>query len=1033
MTPPDKGKKSHRPGAERPHKASSTNPLRRLGGSPPPPKIRGAGGSAPETIRRKADQIVLDAHSPGGVLIDGDMNVLQFRGRTGPYLAQPDGAGTSNLLRLARGRLASELRDLVLRAKQTGAAQRREGVRFEDDLGGRAIDLEVVPVQVTGVAGSWFLVLFGDDPRPSDLGAGTAASRPDSVAAHPDGSRPLPPGSDEHVFAAFRNMNLKLDQTNREMRAAQEELQTSNQDLTALNDELQRRNEELQRVIVERERVERNLRGSEERNRLIAGMTSHFTASSRVSEDGTITVESLTEGFTALTGYALEEIHGPRGWLALVHPDDQTEVRESLARVLDNQPQTSEFRILTKHCEIRWIRHLAHPVRDLDESRVVRIYSAAEDITARRREEEAKTLLAAVVESSDDAILSQTLDGTILSWNAAAERMYGYRAKEALGKSVAMLIPAGRAHEHSDLLDNIREGKQIRRLETVHVRMDGREIDVSLSIAPLRSSSGQILGASTIARDITERKRVERALRLSEERFRQLAGNLDSVFWMTERSPFRMLYVSPAYREVWGRSLRSLYEEPMSFLEAIHPEDRDKVIEALERQKQGEATILEYRVLRPDGSMRWVLNREFPIPDPAGEIRRVAGIVLDITDRRRAEEALRQADRRKDEFLGVLAHELRNPLSVISGASQVLDRIGEGEPQAAKMRAMIARQSAILSRMVDDLLNVSRFSRGSIVLKKESLHLAAVADAVAASTRSLLKERGHELIVDVPAPIWLEADPVRLEQILVNLLTNAAKYTQPGGRIWLQATTEPAEGKPERVVLSVRDTGIGIPPEMLPRVFDVFTQVDTAIGRAQAGLGIGLYLVQKLVKSHGGEVSAHSEGTGRGSEFTVRLPIGSPRAAASQDEIGGDHRPGAPAIAVGGAAKAASSPGVRVLVVDDIVDLAESTVMLLGIMGYEAHMVHDGRAAIEAALRIRPHIMFLDIGMPSMNGYEVAERLRREQDLKGMLMVAMTGYGTDEHHQRARAAGFDHHLVKPVTAETLQAVLRNARIPRGPA
>jgi two-component system CheB/CheR fusion protein len=984
------------------------------GGSPATPN------PAPEAIQKKADQIVLDGHSPGGVLIDGDLNVVQFRGRTGPYLEQRPGAITFNLLRLARGRLASELRDLVRRAKETGAAQRREGARFEDELGARAIDLDVVPIQAAGVMGSWFLVLF----------------EPDSPAAKRDESPRFPGPGDERVFAAFRDMNLKLDKTDREMHEAQKELRATNEELSRLNDELQRRNEELQGVLVERERIERDLRVSEECHRLIAEMTSHFTASSRVSRDGTITVESITEGFTALTGYALEEIKGLSGWLALVHPDDHAEVRERLRRVLSNEPQTSEFRILTKHCEIRWIRHLAHPIWDSGESRVVRLYSAAEDITARRREEEAKTLLAAVVESTEDAILSKTLDGTILSWNPAAERMYGYRAKEVLGRSVAMLIPAGRPHELSDSLERIREGKQIRRLETVRVRKDGREIEVSLSIAPLRSSTGQILGASTIARDISERKRVERALRLSEERFRQLAGNLDSVFWMTERSPFRMLYVSPAYREIWGRSLRSLYEDPMSYLEAIHPEDRDKAIAALERQSQGEATVLEYRVLLPDGSMRWVLNREFPIPGPAGEIRRVAGLALDITDRRHAEEALREADRRKDEFLGVLAHELRNPLSVISGASQVLDRIGEGDPQAVKMRAMIAHQSAVLARMVDDLLNVSRLSRGNIALKKESLDLAAVLEAVVAGTHALLKERGHQLVLDVPAPIRLEADPVRLEQILVNLLTNAAKYTQPGGRIWLKATTEPAGAKPERVVLSVRDTGIGIPPEMLPRVFDVFTQVDTAIGRAQGGLGIGLYLVEKLAESHGGEVSAHSEGTGRGSEFTVRLPIGAPHPAASLPpgevrarplvEAGGEIAPEAPGKA------AEPSRRVRVLVVDDVVDLAESTLMLLGILGYEAHMVHDGRSAIEAARRIRPDVMLLDIGMPSMNGYEVAERLRSEQDLKGMLMVAMTGYGTEEHHRRARAAGFDHHLVKPVTAETLQAVLQSARIPRGP-
>ncbi len=384
--------------------------------------------------------------------------------------------------------------------------------------------------------------------------------------------------------------------------------------------------------------------------------------------------------------------------------------------------------------------------------------------------------------------------------------------------------------------------------------------------------------------------------------------------------------------------------------------------------------------------------------------------------RQRVEE-LAAADQRKDEFLAMLAHELRNPLAAISNAGHVLDRKsmagdGQRDPRSHELIAMIGRQIRHLSRLVDDLLDVSRFSRGRIELRKERIELRRAMEGAVETARPIVEQRRHRLTVSLPEePLWLEADLTRIEQVLANLLHNAAKFTEPGGSIHLTAGREGSEA-----VLRVCDNGAGISPELLPRVFDLFVQEERSLARSRGGLGIGLTLVRALVERHGGSIEAASEGPGRGSTFTVRLPRMLELAPEPWTEE--EARPGSPRPGEAGEAEPA-----RILLVEDNLDAAEALSELLRMWGHEVETAHDGVSALRTARQTLPGIVLLDIGLPGMDGYEVARELRSTPALASTRLIALTGYGQESDRQRSRLAGIDHHLIKPVDVEQLRILL----------
>jgi signal transduction histidine kinase/CheY-like chemotaxis protein len=420
----------------------------------------------------------------------------------------------------------------------------------------------------------------------------------------------------------------------------------------------------------------------------------------------------------------------------------------------------------------------------------------------------------------------------------------------------------------------------------------------------------------------------------------------------------------------------------------------------------------EVVIERPDGERRTVMAHVNPIRDRSGKVLGAVNVLIDITARKHVEDALQTADRSRSEFLAMLAHELRNPLAPIRNAVQILNREGALAPESQWALSAIERQVRQMARLIDDLVDVARITSNRLELRKERVDLAAVLRSAVETSGSLLKAGEHQFTVILPeAPIHLDADPVRLAQAVSNLLNNAAQFTERGGRIWLIAERDAGDA-----VITVRDTGVGIPPPVLPHVFDMFTHGEQARAPRLGGLGVGLTLVKRVVEMHGGTVAAESAGQDLGSTFVIRLP-----AAETEPDV--EPQTENPSRM--------SLPSLRVLVVDDNRDAADSLAMLLRTTGNEIRTAYDGLEALQVANEFRPEVVLLDIGLPKIDGHEVAQRLRREPWGQRVCLIAVTGWSDEADRARSRAAGFDHHLVKPLDtghlAQLLSSVERSAR------
>jgi PAS domain S-box-containing protein len=638
---------------------------------------------------------------------------------------------------------------------------------------------------------------------------------------------------------------------------------------------------------------------------------------------------------------------------------------------------------IDRHARIEEVRELS---RTLDEA-----------AAAIRSREQTQGYLAAIVETSRDAIMSFGVDGTILSWNSAATRLFGHAADAIVGQHVAALFPVTQADDVAALLAAASRGQSLPALEMVAARKSGAPVDVAVTVSPIRDPSGRVTGVSAIMRDVSEAKRVERALRESEERLATLAEAMPQLVWTADSKGY-VDYVNRRWYDYTGATPSETFGD--GWVSAVHPDERPRVVagwqEAIER---GEPTELEYRLRTADGRYEWFLTRSVPYRDADGAIVKWFGTSTNIEGQKRAEERLRATDRAKDEFLAMLGHELRNPLGAIAGAVRVLDAAGPHDDALARATAVVGRQVEHLSRLVDDLLDVSRVTTGKVVLTKEPVDLAEVVAHTIGTWRAAGRLDRHRVSLDT-VPVWVFADTTRLEQIVANLLGNALKYTPDDGDVTVAVTRDGGTA-----VLRVADTGVGIPPYLIERVFDLFAQGDHGLDRGRGGLGIGLTLVRRLVEMHDGRVTALSDGPGRGSVFTVTLPaIDAP-------------------VPVPAAAPASAGPAPvrsrRILVVEDNDDAREMLGVVLTLGGHEVHEAADGMAGLEMASTVRPDVVLIDVGLPRLDGYELARRLRAANDRASMRLVAITGYGQAEDRQRALDAGFDAHVTKPVVPERL--------------
>ena len=487
-----------------------------------------------------------------------------------------------------------------------------------------------------------------------------------------------------------------------------------------------------------------------------------------------------------------------------------------------------------------------------------------------------------------------------------------------------------------------------------------------------------------------------RMRRENEERFHAFMSATSDVI-------YRMSPDWKEMRQLEGRSFVADTSDPSrTWLDSYIPRDEQpRVMAAIEEAIRTQRVFqLEHRVLQVDGGFGWVISRAVPLRDQDGNIMEWFGAASDVTERKRAEERLREADRQKDEFLAMLAHELRNPLAPIGIASEILSRMLDGDERARDVVGMIKRQATHLTRLVDDLLDISRITQGRIQLRRRPADLTSIITQAVETVEPRLREKQHKLSIIAATgyePLYVDVDFARLVQCVVNILSNAAKYTDPRGEIRIQSRAEGATA-----VIQIADNGAGIPPELLPNVFGIFVQSERTLDRAQGGLGIGLAIVKRLIEMHGGSVTAHSPGLGQGSTFEIRLPRIPRPQASSMEETPVKARPR------------------RIFIVDDNVDAAMSLAMLLKFQGHETETAYGGRDALERVEAFRPDVALLDIGLPEMNGYVLAKRLRALPTLKGLRLVALTGYGQAEDRLQARAAGFDDHLVKPVDVAALE-------------
>jgi PAS domain S-box-containing protein len=649
---------------------------------------------------------------------------------------------------------------------------------------------------------------------------------------------------------------------------------------------------------------------------------------------------------------------------------------------------------------------------------------------------EAQSLLAAIVSSSEDAIASKTLDGTITSWNKGAERIFGWKPEEAIGRPITLIVPPELRDQEREILERLQRGEHSEHLDVERVRKDGTRVHVSITISPVYDRHGHIIGASKTARDITLRKAWQDNLVRSEEAQRLLVGIHDSTRGLMDpaivmreivtRVGLHFDVMRCAYGEVDNEQeevtvargytrgvptaagrypLRvfgpALAAELKAGRTAVIPDVRASPLtsspEALETYAAMQVvsmvcvplvrvkTLVAILVMCDGAPRNWT-------DDEANLLEQVAERTLFAVESARVVETLQEADRRKDEFLATLAHELRNPLAPINSGLQIL-RSARDPSQASTALQIMERQVGQMVRLVDDLLDVARITTGKVDLRCEPVDLAtAISDAVETSEPLL---RGRPLTITPPAePLVVNADRTRLAQVFANLLNNSAKYSEPGQPIAISFSRDGSDA-----VVHVRDHGVGIHPDMLPRVFEMFRQADRTGGRSRGGLGIGLSLVKRIIEMHGGSVTAHSAGPGRGSEFVVRMPaLDGTHAAAHRREV-------APA--------GAPQPRRKILVVDDNEDAAESLATLLAINGHETRTAHDGPNAVTEVERFNPDVVFLDIGMPIMDGHETARLIRQQPRGQHIVLVALTGWGQAEDRRRSKDAGFNHHLVKP--------------------
>jgi two-component system CheB/CheR fusion protein len=955
------------------------------------------------------DQL-LDKHMPPSFLVDENRQLLDSFGGAERLFRIGKRRPSTNILDLLEGDLRTVVAGAIQRALKNERAVRYTGVPISDGNNLRRCVLTAETFTNARTNATHVLICIKDE---------RAGDREISAGYSQVGNMPVAQASNERLTTLEGELSYTretLQSTIEELQTSNEELQAANEELVASNEELQSTNEELHSVNEELYTVNAELQRKIAELRELNSDMQHFLESTDAGTlflDKTLCIRKYTPRIASV--FHLEQQDIGRSIRHFSHSLNRPGLLKDIEIAL-NEGMLCEDEVRDGDGTTFFLRILPYrPAGNAEVSdpllgtygapRIEGVVISLTDISALDRVRARLRQLSAIVESSDDAIIGKTLDGTIISWNRGAERLYGYTAEEAIGRNVSMLAPQGYTDEISGFAETLRSGGRIEHLETLRVRKDGSLIDISVTVSPILDAESTIIGASAIARDITQLKRTQQELMEREAQIRLLLESTaeailglgpDGLCSFCNPAAARMLGYKTSEALI-GRHIHSLVHQRPG-VEPQHSESECPICSVL---RTGKGSHSDEDILwRADGTNFLSEYWSYPIRN-GGKIVGVVVTFLDVTDRKCAEEEIRTGARRREEFLAMLSHELRNPLAAVVSAVRVM-QVKNVKPEAVdKAREIVERQSRQMARLLDDLLDVSRITRGGIELRKEDIDLRDVIRTAIEALTPVLEDRRAAVIVDVPDELLsVRGDSARIQQVVVNLLSNAARYSPAGKTIHLSAAPDG-----ELIVLKCKDQGRGISKSMLSEIFELFVQNEQGLERSSGGLGIGLTLVRQIVELHGGTVEAQSDGPGTGSEFIVKLPR--QRHAVLRRTAGN------------------LEPGVsrRVLVVEDQDDAREMLRMLLESKGHVVLEESDGRSAISAIEREHPDVALIDIGLPVMSGYQVVQKIRENPVLDDVLLVALTGYGRDADVKAAKEAGFDAHLTKPADPHLVDEII----------
>ena len=949
---------------------------------------------------------LLERVMPLSLLIDADGRLLDTFG------------GAESLLKVKGRRPSNNLLDMLpddIRTLVSGALHRLrrdlETVRYAGvPLPGRHVRCSLIAEPLRDGHGALAHVLLSFEEERPPAHAETESAGPRSAASgQGDLTREQMKALQEELSYTKENLQAtieELETTNEELQATNEELMASNEELQSTNEELHSVNEELYTVNAEYQKKNAELQELNDDVEHLLDRTDVGT----MFLDRQLCIRKFTSRISETFDVISQDVGRPLRSFShrLAYPLLMSDIERVLrdgstveTQTWDDRHRCYFLRILPYRARTPKAEQEHVPIeRPLAADGVVLTLT---DISALEQAREKLAQLSAIVESSGDAIIGKTLDGTITSWNNGAMRLYGYSAEEAVGRHVTMLYPSDRLTEIDGTLAKVREGRPVERLETVRLRKDGSHVDVSVTFSPILDGTNHIAGVSEISRDITALIRARAEIAEREARIRLLLDSTAEAIYGIDLSGV-CTFCNPACARMLG------YDSPSALIgKQMHPllhHTKADGTPYLPQESPIYESMRHRQETHADDEVFWRADGvSFPVEfwsHPIVKGDEVIGAVVtfvDITERKRAEQEIQEGVRRREQFLAMLSHELRNPLAAILSATHLLDGDRLPDDRCRKAAHVVERQAKHMARLLDDLLDVSRITHGRIALHKQQIDLRETSRSAIEALEPLMAEHDTHLTIDIPdEPIYVMGDPDRLQQIQANLLSNATKYSPRGAHVRFQVRRSGPNA-----VIRVSDDGHGIDAEMLPKIFDLFVQGNRQIDRSEGGLGIGLTLLRSLVELHEGRVEAFSDGPDRGSTFTVWLPL----APTAEAEIDDEHE-----VAV---------PVRTVVVVEDQEDSREMMRLLLERHGVDVFTAENGREGAELIERVHPDLALVDLGLPVLDGFDLARRIRQIDD--ETWLVALSGYGQDSDVRAALEAGFDEHLTKPPDPTRIEQLL----------